>query len=91
MARRSTSRLLVQYLLGELSPLDREWIERQYFMNPEVWQLLLETEINLIDAYIYGQLSEHERERFEDYFMDSPKIRKRVALAVLLKNCCARA
>lgn len=91
MANPFTSRLLEQYLLGELSPLDREWIERQYFMNPKVWELLLETESSLIDAYMYGQLSMHDRERFEDYFMASPEIRRRVELAALLKNSCARA
>lgn len=88
---RSTSRVLVQYLLGELSPVDRNWVERQYFMNPQVWQLLLETEHDLIEAYMYGQLSTHEHERFENYFMASPEIRKRVELAVLLKESCARA
>jgi len=91
MVKHWNSRLLVQYLLGEFSPVDHEWVERQYFMNPKVWQLLLETEGDLIDAYMYGQLSRDEQERFEDYFMASPKIRRRVELALLLKDSCARA
>ena len=91
MAKHWNSRLLVQYLLGELSPVDREWVERQYFMNPKVWQLLLETEYDLIDAYMYGQLSKDERQHFEDYFMASPQIRRRVELALLLKDFCASA
>ena len=86
MVNLSTNHVLVQYLLGELPPLEREWVERQYFLDPAVWELLTETERELIDDYVYGCLPQRERERFEDYFMALPQMRERVALTMLLKN-----
>ena len=86
MVNLSTNHVLVQYLLGELPPLEREWVERQYFLDPAVWEMLTETESDLIDDYVYGCLPQREGERFENYFMALPQIRERVALTMLLKN-----
>lgn len=82
----STGHLLVQYLLGELSPVEGEWVEEQYFLNPTVWELLKETESDLIDAYVYGCLPDRERERFENYLMALPSIREQVELTMILMN-----
>lgn len=86
MVNLSTSHVLMQYLLGELSTTDRENIERQYFVYQEVWEALNEAEDDLIDSYVYGRLSPHEREQFERYFLAFPQKRKRVELVKALKN-----
>lgn len=86
MVNLSTSHVLTQYLLGELSTADRENIEKQYFVNQEVWEALNEAEDDLIDSYVYGRLSPHEREQFERHFLTFPQKRKRVELVKALKN-----
>jgi len=86
MVNLSTSHVLMQYLLGELSTADRENVEKQYFVNQDVWDALNAAEDDLIDSYVYGRLSRHEQEQFERHFLASPQKRKRVELVKALKG-----
>jgi hypothetical protein len=77
---------MMQYLLGELSPEQRETLEREYFSNDEEWNRLRAAEDDLIDAYARGRLSPEQRARFEHYFLASAQMRERVEFAYALKD-----
>ena len=78
--------MLKKYILGELSDLDREALELQYFVNQRVWEALQQVEEDLIDSYVRGRLDGHDRQQFENYFLASPQKRKRVEVARLLMD-----
>jgi hypothetical protein len=73
--------LLVRYLLGELSPPERERLEEEYFIHEDTWEALAATENDLIDSYAKGQLPDKERRQFEEYFLRSPRRQQRVEFA----------
>jgi anti-sigma factor RsiW len=73
--------LLVRYLLGELSPPERERLEEEYFIQEDTWEALAATENDLIDSYVKGQLPDRERRQFEEYFLRSPRRQQRVEFA----------
>jgi hypothetical protein len=57
-----------QFLLGYLSEREREIVEER-LTQPEYLELVLETENELMEAYIDNVLSEDERRRFEKYVL----------------------
>jgi hypothetical protein len=57
-----------QFLLGYLSEPEREIVEER-LTQPEYLELVLETENELMEAYIDNVLSEDERRRFEKYIL----------------------
>ncbi len=69
---------LVMYLLGELSPEEREKIEKQYFQNDKLFQELLSIESDLIVDYLNGELSAEERRKFESQVLSTPQGRRKV-------------
>jgi hypothetical protein len=73
--------ILVRYLLGEISEEEQQRVEEQYIGNNEFFERLLVVEDELIDRYVRHQLSNHERERFEMYFLRTPARRKRLEFA----------
>ena len=62
---------LTQYLLGQVSPSERERLEREYFSNDDTFREMLSAEDDLIDAYARGELSATERRQFEERFLNS--------------------
>ncbi len=74
-------RLIVRYLLGELSIPERESLEKQYFIHQQAWDELEAVENDLIDAYVKEQLSSSEKQLFESYFLRSERRRQRVEFA----------
>ena len=46
-----------RYLLGELSESEQSDLEEKYFTDPQVFNQVLKTERELVDAYVRGQLS----------------------------------
>ncbi len=76
--------LLRRYLLGNLPESEQETIETQYFSDAgwleEVWAV----ENRLVDDYVRDRLARAERGQFEQYYLDSPLHRERVALARML-------
>ncbi len=74
-------RKMISYLLGDLSEEEEIEIEQRYFADDDYLDLLLAIEDELIDDYVRGALSEHERDQFEKYFLASPNRRQKVDIA----------
>src|SRR5690348_3120535 len=71
----------IRYLLGLLSPAERELIESEYFADEGAFQQMLTAEDDLIDAYARDELTEEEQRRFEKNFVSSLHARDRVQFA----------
>jgi hypothetical protein len=79
----------IQYLLDEMSQLDRAIFEDEYFTSDDEDDLLQAAEDELIDSYARGTLSPERRARFEERYLASPEIRERVAFARWLMDTVA--
>jgi len=77
---------LTRYLLGELSPQEREQLEREQLAQPEFREDLIAVENDLIDSYVRGDLPDEQRRQFENHFLDSLEKQERVELAKLLMD-----
>lgn len=77
-------RTMTRYLLGELSELEQSALEEKYFTDPQVFNQVLETESELVDGYVHGQLSSEVRRRFEQSYMAHPARSERVKFAAAL-------
>ncbi|MEJ7616641.1 MAG: hypothetical protein WKF30_06655 [Pyrinomonadaceae bacterium] len=66
---------LVRYLLGDASDAEKIRLEEEYFGDDGFFGQLLVVEDDLIDAYVRGELSESDRERFEKSFLTLPRRR----------------
>jgi hypothetical protein len=69
---------MVRYLLGELSIKDKLEMEMEYFTDPEIFDLLLAVEQDLIEGYVNGKLSPSGRVRFERNYLTTPVRREQV-------------
>lgn len=78
--------LITRFLLGELSEQERRQLEEQFFADDSSFELILAVEDELLDAYVQGELSTREHERFETYYLNSPQRRQRVEFARLLSQ-----
>lgn len=83
--------LLVRYLLGDLSQEEQVQIEDRAFAEPGYLVALQAVEVDLIDAYVNGELSPAERRGFERQFLVSPQRRQKVAFARDLARVAAEA
>ena len=80
---------LRRYVLGGSSAEERDSIERAYFDDPEVLELVCAAEEDLIDGYLSKSLAGEERERFEAYYLAAPQHRTRVGVARALRTAAA--
>jgi hypothetical protein len=69
---------MIRYLLGELSIKDKLEMEMEYFTDPEIFELLLAVEQDLIEGYVNGKLSPSGRIRFERNYLTTPVRREHV-------------
>jgi len=76
--------LIRRYLLGEIAEQDRNLIEVRLLTDPQYFNQLVRVEEELTDQYVRCELSRHEREMFEDHFMNAPERREDVAFAKAL-------
>jgi hypothetical protein len=74
-------KLLVRYLLGELSEDEQVQVEDRAFADPRYLDALESAEADLIDAWVRGDLSDADRRAFEGRFLVSPERRRKVQLA----------
>jgi hypothetical protein len=83
MARRLAreDRELVRYLLGLLPDKDAERIDEQSIADDEVAARLRAVENDLVDAYVSGTLDGEFLERFESFYLASPRRRDKVKFA----------
>ena len=79
---------MFRYLLeaDKLPVLEKERFEDEYFSDDETFELLLAAEDELIDRYLRGDLDERQRERFENFFLISPRRRQKVENARTLRQ-----
>lgn len=73
-----TEPAIVEFLLGGLTPEERERLEEQAFTDDAVHEQLEATADDLIHAYLAGALPATDRRRFEVYFLASPRRRERL-------------
>src|SRR5262245_4877672 len=76
-----SDRQLAEYLLGMLQPEEAERLDDLSITNDPLAARLQAVENDLIDDYIRGNLSGIVRERFESFYLASPKRRERVRFA----------
>jgi anti-sigma factor RsiW len=77
---------LTRFLLGELPDQERLRLEDACFEDEALFARLLRAEDDLIDAYVRGQLTAAERERFERRFGQTRAQARRVRFARLLRH-----
>ena len=65
-----------KFLLGELSPEEGHYLEERQFLEQDYFQQIQAAEDDLIDEYLYGDLTANERERFEQRFLSKPERRE---------------
>jgi hypothetical protein len=70
-SERIDEKLLVRYLLGQLSEEEQAHVEDRAFADQDYLGALEATEADLIDAYVRGELSQSERCAFEVRFLTS--------------------
>src|SRR5262247_2711834 len=73
--------LLNRYLLGDLPEEQQVEIEERAFQDPAYAELIQSVEIDLIDEYVRGGLSDRERRQFEARFFESAERRRKVEFA----------
>ena len=81
-----TKENIVNYLLGEPTDDARDKIEDRLFMDADFADVLDETENDLIDDYVRGDLESTQRKSFEQFFLISDRRREKVKLARILNN-----
>jgi anti-sigma factor RsiW len=79
------------YLLGVLPPERQEEIDERFLADEAMHVELQATADDLIHAYLAGDLSAPDRERFETHFLASPRRRERVAFVRSLLAALERA
>jgi hypothetical protein len=67
-----------RYLLGEASEDECVAIEQEYFGGTDALDRMAASEDDLIEDYLRGQLSSHERRQFERVYLAAPHHRNRV-------------
>ena len=72
---------LVRYLLKLLPDEDAERLDEASVVDDEVSARLRIVENDLVDAYVSGALAGDRRERFESYYLSSPRRQERVRFA----------
>jgi hypothetical protein len=75
-----SNNLLTRYLLGDLTPAERDQLEEEYFSNDELFLELLEVKDQLTGKYLNGQLTESDRARFEKHLLAQPDCRKEMEI-----------
>jgi hypothetical protein len=79
------------YLLGELPLEEQRLLEERLFADDNSFQQLLFIEEELIDDYLSGELSAHERARFENHFLAAPERQRDLSFAKALRKYAATA
>ena len=76
--------IIQRYLLGELTEVEQEALEQQYFNDRLLFEQMVQAENALVDRYARGLLSPEVRDRFERYYLAHPKRRERAKFAEAL-------
>jgi hypothetical protein len=77
---------LTQYLLGSTDEADTERFDELSCTDDQFVEALEAVEAELVDAYVRGELTGAQTERFTSHYLASPIRRERVALARALQT-----
>ena len=77
---------LRRFLLGQLSEPERVEVEQRLLAEEDLFQELLLLEEDLTDEYVFGDLPEAERARYEQQVAESPDRLEAIRLARLLRR-----
>jgi hypothetical protein len=80
---------IIRYLLNELSADDQASFEEAYLSDGSLFEQVQALEEELIEDYAKGNLSGHERRRFELHYLASDRRRARIETARQLDEVCA--
>ena len=72
------------YLLGHLSDVEQEQIEKRLMVEDDLFEELEISKGELIEEYRAGELAAPEKDWFERHFLASPEGRERYTLAIAL-------
>ena len=75
-----------RFWLGQLSAEEQGRIEELAFGDPQSFALLESVEDDLIDEFVYNDLSAEERKRFQEYFLIQPGRREDLRIADALRQ-----
>ena len=75
-----------RFWLGQLSPEEQGRIEELAFGDPQSFELLEAVEDDLIDEFVYNDLSAEERKRFQEHFLTQPGRREDLRIADALRR-----
>ena len=78
MQESEDTRLLIRYLLDDLSEGEQDRVEERYSSDEAFYSKLLATEDELIDSYLQEDISPHDRAKFEHVYLTNPHRRKKV-------------
>ena len=81
---------LIRYLLGALPPDESERLDEHTFVDEEMAERLRALEDELVDAYAAGTLTGERLQRFESYYLASPRRRNKAAFAKGLRGALDR-
>ena len=81
---------LVRYLLGQLPEEARERLDEASIADDDIAARLDALETNLVDSYVRGELSGATLERFESYYLSSPRRRENVRQAAVFLGAIDR-
>src|SRR3954451_3930753 len=83
--------LLVNFLLGKLTEEEQVRLEDRAFADREYLSAIDAAEVDLIDAYVAGDLSKADRRAFEQRFLTSSQRRSKLEFAQALARVIAPA
>jgi hypothetical protein len=75
---------LRRYLLHELDDPEQEQIEMRLLTDKEFSRQLAIAQEDLIDDFVTAKLSDHERERFRNYYLITPDRQQKIGFATAL-------
>ena len=81
---------IMDYLLANLSADETERFDELAFTDDQFAAMLKAAENEMVDAYLQGELSGARLEKFESYYLSSPRRREKVAFARSLQSFAER-
>ena len=78
--------MATMYFLGQTNDAEREKIEDRFFIDEDYSYFLDQTERDLIDNYVKGNLSEVDRKRFEQNYLVSEERKEKLKFSILLNE-----
>ena len=83
---RDDEQRIKSYLLGELVQEEMRELEERLLREEEFANQVLLVEDELIENYMRGELSSKERQQFENYFLTTPKRRRKLMMVEGLRE-----